>query len=224
MSPCFPTVVLPISVTWKQSMPAHIRTLCLSLTACAVLLGQTEVTPPPTKGFTVTVLQGDGLLNPLPRPPGAHLSIRVADTNGQPVHNAVTVFELPDAGASASFIDGSNVKVLLTNDRGEAVADIHSNEVTGKYQATVTVNYLGQSSLVRLNQENAFPYGTPAAGGRRPLHKRGFFSRKTVLIIAAAAIAGIATIFATHRGHTPITPPPPSGITITPGTGTVGAH
>src|ERR1039457_2145048 len=202
MSLCIPTLVLSTSVTWKQSMSTCIRTLCLSLTSCAVLLGQTEITPPPTKGFTVAILQGDGLVNPLPRPPATHLSIRVNDTRGVPIRNAVAVFELPAEGASASFPDGSMVKVILTNDKGEAMVDIKSNEVPGKYQPTVMVNYLGQSSVIRLNQENTFLFHAEAATGRHSLLKGGFFSKKTVLIIGAAAVAGIATIFATHRGHT----------------------
>jgi hypothetical protein len=211
-------------------MPHCFRALCLCLAGCTVLAAQPEAgQSPPTKGFTVTVLQGDGVLNPLPRPPGTHLSIRVADTKGQPIQNAVAVFELPEAGASSSFADGSSVRVLLTNEKGEAVADLKSNEVPGKYQATVTVNYLGQSSLVKLNHENAFPYGTPAATGNRLIHKRGFFSKKTLLIIAGVAIGAIVAIVAHHgRGstssQTTTTLPANGGITITPGTGTVGGH
>ena len=99
-------------------MSVCIRALCLSLASCTVLLGQPDATPPPTKGFTVAILQGDGLVNPLPRPPSSHLSIRVNDTKGVPIRNAVAVFELPAEGASASFPDGSMVKVILTNDKG----------------------------------------------------------------------------------------------------------
>ena len=196
---------------------------------CALVFAQQDAgQPAPTKGFTVTVLQGDGVLNPLPRPPATHVSIRVADTKGQPIRNAVAVFEFPEAGASASFPDGSAVKVVLTNDKGEAVADLKSNEVPGKYQATVTVNYLGQSSLVKLNQENAFPYGTPAAVGNRLIQKHGFFTKKTVLIIAGVAVAGAIGAIAAHHGggsgSSQTTTPPAGGITITPGTGTVGGH
>jgi hypothetical protein len=203
-----------------------LRTLCFALAASAALTAQQDIdTPAPTKGFTVAILQGDGLVNPLPRPPASHLSIRVNDTRGIPIRNAVAVFELPAEGASASFPDGSMVKVILTNYKGEAMVDIKSNEVPGKYQPTIMVNYLGQSSIVRLNQENTFLFREDAAApGRRSIRKARFFSKKTLLIIGAAAVAGIATILATHRGHTPITPPPSSGITITPGTGTVGAH
>jgi hypothetical protein len=207
-----------------------IRALCLWLTAYTLACAQRDAGQlAPTKGFTVAVLQGDGLLNSLPRPSAAHVSIRVADTKGQPIRNAVAVFEFPEAGASASFPDGSVVKVVLTNDKGEATTDLKSNEVPGKYQATVTVNYLGQSSLVKLNQENAFPYGTPAAVGHRLIQKHGFFTKRTVLIIAGVAVAGAIGAIAAHHGggsgSTTTTPPPGNGgITITPGTGTVGGH
>jgi hypothetical protein len=182
MSPCIHTLTLPIKANWKHSMSACIRALCLFLAACAVLPGQRDATPPPTKGFTVAILQGDGLANPLARPPASHLSIRVNDIKGVPIRNAVAVFELPAEGASATFPDGSMVKVILTNDKGEAKVDIKSNEVPGKYQPTIMVNYPG------------------------------------------VAIATIVTIFAAHRGQSSTTPLSTSGITITPGTGTVGAH
>jgi hypothetical protein len=202
-------------------MQTSLRALCLWLAGCALLLAQSETgQPAPTKGFTIAVLQGDGVLNPLPRPPATHLSIRVADSKGSPIRNAVAVFEFPEAGASAIFPDGSSVKVLLTNERGEAIADVKSNEVPGKYQAVVTVNYLGQSSLVRLNQENVFPFKTPAA-----VRKHGFFTKRTALIVGGSAVVATIAVIASHRGgNQNTTTPPPSGITITPGTGTVGGH
>ena len=210
-------------------MQTCLHALGLWLTACALLFAQQDAgQSAPSKGFIIAVLHGDGVLNPLPRPPATHVSIRVADTRGLPIRNAVAIFEFPEAGASASFPDGSAVKVVLTNDKGEAVADLKSNEVPGKYQATVTVNYLGQSSLVRLNQENAFPLGTPTAVGNRLVRKHGFFTKKTVLIIAGVAVLGAIGAIAAHHGggssSSQTTTPPPGGITITPGTGTVGGH
>ena len=202
-----------------------LRTLCFALAASAALTAQQDTdTPAPTKGFTVAILQGDGLVNPLPRPPASHLSIRVNDNKGLPIRNAVAVFELPAQGASATFPDGSMVKVLLTNDNGEAIVDIKSNEVPGKYQPTIMVNYLGQSSLIRLNQENTFPFHAQATTGHHLLPHGRFFSKKTVLIITGIIVAVIVTAVAAHRGKASTTPPPNNGITITPGPGTVGAH
>jgi hypothetical protein len=211
-------------------MPLSLRTLCLWVAAAAALLAQDAAPLLPTKGFTIAVLQGDGVLNPLPRPPQTHVAIRVADPKGLPIKNAVAVFEFPEGGASSTFSDGGSVKVLLTNERGEATADLKSNEVPGKYRATITVNYLGQSSLVRLNQENAFPYRTPTAEGNRLLRKRGFrLSTKTLLIVAGVVVGAVVGVVAAHHGgasgsQTNNPPAGNGGITITPGTGTVGGH
>jgi hypothetical protein len=174
--------------------------------------------PTPTGGFTIAILQGDGILNALPRPPLTRVSIRVANPKGQPIRDAVAVFQFPEAGASAAFPDGSVVKVLLTNTNGEAVVELKSNEVPGKFEPTVTVNYLGQSSMVKLHQENAFPYVT----AMRP--KRSFLSRlkKPIGIAAAAGALGAVTALTRQGGST--TPPSNGGITITPSTGTVGGR
>jgi len=78
-----------------------------------------------------------------------------------------------------------------------------------------------------LNQENAFPFGTAAAVGNRLIRKAGFFTKKTVLIMAGVVVAGAIGAVAAHiggaSGSTQTAPPPGNGgITITPGTGTVG--
>ena len=94
--------------------------------------------------------------------------------------NAVAVFELPAEGASASFPDGSMVKVILTNDKGEAMVDIKSNEVPGKYQPTIMVNYLGQSSLIQLNQENINPTG-PSIAEYKELRGGGWWDKQELV-------------------------------------------
>jgi hypothetical protein len=104
------------------------------------------------------------------------------------------------------------------------MVDIKSNEVPGKYQSIIMVTYLGQSSLIHLNQENTFPFHAQTATGHHRLFRKGFLSKRTVLIIAGVAIATLVIIFVAHRCQTSTIPPPTSSITITPGTGTVGAH
>lgn len=205
----------------------------MSIRLCALLgclafaggtFAQTDSAQQPlTKGFTVALLQGDGVVNTLPRPLPTHVSIRVADTKGQPIRNAVAVFEFPEAGPSATFIDGAVVKVILTNANGEATADLKSNEVPGKYEPTITVNYLGQSSVVRLHQENAFTY-TAASPVRRAFFAKlsRAFSKKT-LIAMAAGVAGAVAVLTRHSSPAPA-PAGNGGITVTPGTGTVGSH
>jgi hypothetical protein len=124
----------------EPAMSNYIHTIGLSVAFALEAGAQSEsAQPKPPRGITVTVVQGDGVVHELPRPPLSRLSIRVADSKGQPIRDAVTVFQFPEAGASAMFSDGSVVKVLLTNANGEAVSEVKSNEVPGTYAPTVTV-------------------------------------------------------------------------------------
>lgn len=159
--------------------------------------------------------------NELPRPAATHLSIRVVDGQSNPIPNAVAAFELPEEGASATFIDGSSVKVLLTEQNGEASAEIRPNALPGKFQPRVTVNFLGQTSSVTLDQENLYPAPTATSLRNHPL--RSHRSRTKWLIIAGGAVATIVAIVATHHGHSSSSGN--GGITITPGSGSVqGGH
>jgi hypothetical protein len=191
--------------------------ICSVATALYAQTGQLSV----TKGLTVTVLQGDGVQNELPRAAATRLSIRVLDGQSNPISNAVAAFELPEDGASAAFIDGSNVKVFLTDQNGEATAEIRPNALPGKFQPRVTVNYLGQTSSVSLNQENLFP-ASANPSIRNQLLRGSHRSHTKWLIIAGVAAATVAAILARHHGHSSAsTPPSGGGITITPGSGSV---
>lgn len=199
------------------------RTLLIALLSSSLIYAQTQPLRP--RGLSVTVLQGERITHHLPDPVSAHLSIRVADSEGKPIRGAVAVFELPEQGASATAMDGSQVKVVLTDKDGAATCEIKANKLPGEYIAKITVNYLGQTSTVSLHQENAF-----GAAIRPAVYQKGFIRRptrsssssifsnkKTWLVIGAAA--GLAVIFATQRGSTTN---PGGGIILTPGSGSVG--
>jgi hypothetical protein len=139
----------------------------------------------------------------------------VSDTRGLPIHNAVTVLEFPELGASAHFVDGSQVKVALTDSRGQATFRTVANNIPGKYQPRITVNYLDQTSSLVLSQENAYPYAAAHPANRR------HFSKKKILLISGAAALAVLGLAATHGSGGGTSQ---SGITITPGTGTVGGN
>lgn len=178
---------------------------------------------PLTKGLTLTVLQGDGVQNELPRPAATHLSIRVLDSQSNPITNAVAAFELPEAGASAAFADGSAVKVLLTDSSGDAIVDIKPNDLPGKFQPRITVNYLGQTTSVALNQENLYPAPTAAATGNRLVRQTHAFShshKKWLLAAVGGAVVAVIVALVVHH-HSSSNK---GGITINPGTGSVGGN
>jgi hypothetical protein len=127
---------------------------------------------------------------------------------------------LPEQGASATFADGSTVKVFLTDRNGEANTEIKPNDLPGKFQPKVTVNYLGQTSSISLNQKNLFPATTSATVRNQVLRGPSShrLSRKIWLAIAGGAVAAIVGIVATHHGRSSSNN---GGITITPGSGSV---
>ena len=203
----------------------------LSLFFFATVLATAEAAPTVQRGLTVTVLQGDGVVHALPNPGSSHISIRVADADGKPIQGAVAVFELPELGPSATLADGSQVKVVLTDGSGSAGIEMQSNGVPGHFEPKITVNYLGQTAVVTLKQENGFnPEARPEVYGRTTLPRNTsdhaarshWLSKKAVWgIVGAAAVACVVAIF---RHHRPAGGSTGGGLTITPGSGTVGGQ
>jgi hypothetical protein len=219
-----------------------LRRLILLFVAAALARAEAPPSPKVTKGVSVAVVQGDAVTYNLPAPRPAPVAIRVTDSAGKPLQNAVAVFELPELGPSATLLDGSQVKVVLTDADGVAAVDLRSNGVPGRFEPKITINYLGQTSTLTLNQENAFaPHIRPEVYKKAYTQKidplpriprtnnsigRGI-SKKTVLIIVGVAAAGAVGAFvAMHGGGSPAasTSSGGGGITITPGSGSVGGH
>ncbi len=195
--------------------------------AASLALADTPLLKP--AGLTVAVLQGNQVIHTLPDPPQAHVAIRVTDGEGKPIQNAVAIFEFPEAGASAVLPDGSPVKVILTNRDGEATVTIRANSLPGQYEPKITVNYLGQTNAITLKHENAFNPDVRPAEYRtglahkilKPSMRRAGISKRTLLLLTGAAAVGliVALIAKGHGGAQS-----GGGITITPGTGTVGGN
>jgi hypothetical protein len=189
-----------------------------SLLLFAGLLTAANPQPELHNGFTVSVLQGDDVTHSLPNPPTAHLSIRVTDGNANPISGAVAVFEFPESGPTALLSDGSNVKAVLTDTDGKAGIEVRANAQPGRFEPTITVNYLGQSTLVRLHHSNASLTPVPAKTvGSRKSSRKWFY-------LAAGGGAAVAILLATHGKSARASTPPAGGITITPGSGTVGGN
>jgi len=207
----------------------------ISLLLLTALAGFADPAAPakPTKGLTVTVLQGDNVVNSLPNAPPVFVTIRAADAQGAPVKDAVVVCELPEEGASAAFLDHTHVNAMLTNKDGEARFQLHANEIPGNYQAKLHVNYLGQTNLVTLNHENAInPDVRPPICGHgliakaRALRPHHSFSKKIWLVLGGAAIVAVVAIVKAKSSHSSSGGGGTGGggITITPGPGTVGGN
>ena len=167
------------------------------------------------KGLSVTVLQGDAVTHAMPNPAPAHVSIRVTDNTTRPIQGAVAVFEFPESGPSALLADGSNVKAVLTDSDGKASIEVRSNTLPGAFEPTITVNYLGQSTLARLHQSNVVAVTGPTISHSTKSSRKWYY-------IAAAAAGGAVAIMLLTKGKTAAGASSGGGITITPGSGSVG--
>ena len=206
--------------------------VCLGLAARVFaadgLDATTDNAPPHIKGINITVLQGEGVVNLLPAAPATNITIRVSDNDGQPIKNAVAVFQMPESGPGATIdSDALTTKAVLTDGSGQAGVITHANSLPGAYQPRVTVNALGQTNAMILHQENRAaseqqtPHQSFLSNSRSP-HK-GFLHSKAFWITVAGAGAGAAIMLA--RGHHASTSgnngSGNGGISITPGSGTV---
>lgn len=190
------------------------RSIVIILLASLIASGQTPAYS--SRAFTVAILSGAEVTHASQSPVVAPVAIRVADPNGQPIQGAVAIFAFPESGPSATLPDGSNVKALLTDSEGKAAVEIRSNGLPGSFDPTVTINWRGQSTLVRLHHTNS------AATVTGPTISRSTKSRRKWYYIAAAAAGGAVAIMLLTKGKTTAGASSGGGITITPGSGSVG--
>lgn len=189
---------------------------CLLLWDPARVAAQTEVVP---SSIQLLVIEGEGAINRLGQRAAREPIVEVQDQNKRPLAGAAIVFTLPTQGPSGEFSNGSKTLTVLTDEQGRASASgLRVNSLSGKLQIHVNASFKGQTARTMITQ---FNMAVPGA-------KSGHGSGKTIAILAliGAAVAG-GVIAATQRGgnnsSTGSTSGSSSSISITPGTGTVGA-
>lgn len=192
------------------------------LTAMAIALpmaGQPQAAAP---ALNLVVLQGEGAINNIRQRTAREPIVEVQDENHKPVAGAVVVFALSENGAGGAFANGSHTLTMMTDAQGRAVArGFRPNNVQGQYQMRVTASKNGQTTNIAIAMSNIAAAGAAAGAGG--------VSGKLIAIIAVAAGAAVAggVVAATRGGgggnSATIPPPTVSLISISPGTGTVGA-
>jgi hypothetical protein len=201
-------------------MDCSMRILCAAL---VFVIGiQTLVQPAypqnPPASIQIVVVDGEGAINNVGQRSPRNPIVQVQDANGKPVAGAAVVFSLPTEGASGEFGNGEKTLIVVTDERGEAVASgLRVNTISGRLQIHVNASYRGRTARTNITQFNM------AVPGKRV----GGSSSKTVLIllaIAGAAGGGAAVALRSRNGSpapsTSAAATPPIG--ITPGTGMVG--
>ena len=173
--------------------------------------------PKPAPQLNITVLEGQGAINNIRARNGHDIAVQVDDMGGQPVSGASVVFTLPSQGPSGTFANGEKTQIVNTDAQGKAVArGFVANKVAGKLEVRVNASFQGKTSSITVTQFNMAVQNEKSSS-----------SGKWVAILIVAGAAGAAgAVLGTRGSSSPAsTPPPPtpSVISITPGSGNVGA-
>lgn len=184
---------------------------CLLLTNLfgAERLDQAPATTP-APALNIVIVEGEGTMNNIKQRVNREPIVEVQDENHKPIAGAAVVFFLPTSGPSGTFANGSQTLTVTTDSIGRAAATgIHPNKTLGKLTIRVTASYNGLSAGATITQQNI----SGANVGR------GLSNTTKILIISGVAVGIAAGVyFGINHGNSG----PTSGITITPGTPTIG--
>ena len=166
--------------------------------------------------LNIVVLQGEGAINKPRQRVARDPVIRVEDEDKKPLAGVAVVFALPTEGASGEFTNGAKTLAVMTDSKGEAVAQgLRTNQVGGKLVIYVTASAQGRTAAATISQTTAGASAVSASSS-----SGGHGKLIAILILLGAAGAGGGAYAATRKSGS-TTPSAPSPIGITPGTGTI---
>jgi hypothetical protein len=167
--------------------------------------------------LTVTIVEGQGAINNVRSRASAEMVVLVEDEKQQPVPGASVAFTLPSQGPSGAFVNGEKTLVITTDSLGKAVArGLTPTKTEGKMEIRVTASHQGKTASATITQFNMAVQN----------QKNGGNGKWIAILVAAGAAGATGAVLATRGGSSPgpsPTPTPPPVITISPGSGSVGA-
>ena len=191
--------------------------ICLSvimaLAQPRAIIGQTV--PVPTPKMNVVVVEGEAAIHDVRQRKATDLVVLVRDGNRKPITGASVRFILPAEGASATFSDGGRTLAITTNNDGHAIVrNIRPNNIPGRYAIQVEAQHEGETASANVTHFNMTVERSKGGSGKWV----------AILGIVGAAAAGgtVAALRSSNGNSQPVAAAPPTPISITPGTGTVG--
>lgn len=166
--------------------------------------------------LSVAIVEGQGAMLNVRAALTRDLVVRVEGAGGQPVAGASVAFTLPSQGASGEFLGGQKSLIVTTGADGRATArGLKPNRIAGKYEIRVTASQQGRTASANIT---VFNMEVKSA-------KSGSNTKWIVLLVAAGGAGAAGAILGTRNSSPsrPTTPPAPPTVTISVGTGTVGA-
>jgi hypothetical protein len=167
------------------------------------------------QSLLITIIDGADAINNVRRRTAREAIIQVEDHNHKPIAGATLTAVLPNDGASGVFMAGGRTFQGTTATNGQIKFTFQPNRVPGKYQIRLNASFQGQTGLGSIAQTNVL--GIAAAAGGLSL------AAKVIIVVAVGAGAAAGTSVAITRAGrgAPPSNPPPTTITIAPGSGPV---
>jgi hypothetical protein len=179
-----------------------------------VLAGRAQDSVPK---LNLVIVEGEGAINNIHQRTAREAIVQVQDENHKPVAGASVIFLLPSQGAGGTFANGSQTLAVTSDSQGNAIArGFRPNNAQGQFQVHVNASFNGRTGSTDIHMRNEALAGAAATVA-------GISVKLFVVLVAlgAAAAAGGA-YYATHSGSGGSSTAS-SVVTLTPGTGTVGA-
>lgn len=163
----------------------------------------------------MNVVEGDGAIINIKSHINPVAAVQVVDDNNKPIAGALVVFFLPSQGPGGTFANGTrNLQVTSDRNGRAAAAGIAPNSQTGEFEIRASASYQGSSANATITQTNVS--GTSASSTGGGISKKGLL----IILLVAGGVAG--GVLAARGGSSSSAQNTNTGITITPGTPTVG--
>lgn len=168
----------------------------------------------------ITIVGRNGARNEINALTAYEPTVQVEDEDHSPVAGALVSFTTPFGGPSGLFSNGAHTLAVLTDKNGRASAEgLHANKQKGIYKVQVSASYKGVRAETVIMQTNVSgDEGDETADSSTEPAQHGSHM-KWILIGAGIAGGAVAGVLAAKGGGSGA----PTGLTITPGAGTVGA-
>lgn len=150
---------------------------------------------PPAK-LNITIIEGEGAINNIKARVATEPIVEVDDENHKPIAGAIVTFTLPNSGPGGTFLNGSRILTVTTDQNGRATATgLTANKNKGQYQIRVTATFQGLLASTTINQ-------SVAAGGAAAAAAGGLFGLgwPLTIVIIGGVVAGTATGLAVGLG------------------------
>src|ERR1051325_7752073 len=133
-------------------------------TVVAALLAASIAAGADPRPLQINVLEGEGAFNDIKKGLARSPVVEVKDDAGRTVENAKVAFQLPETGASGTFLDGSKTFVATSDRQGRAAAPgLKPNKVEGAFAIVVTASKDGSVGRAEVRESNTLGGGRQAA-------------------------------------------------------------